>query len=574
MAMFSVRCRNVAVAIAVTSGLACVVLSGFGAAAAERPSDFAASGDLVRFSAKDKVILKSPSQVAIFDGEKGRIAILTPNGDRLKQRAEAAFKSVKHFQSYRSVRSGNPPRQGIEVHSDAAEVEFTLLLDDRGIFEFKPGRARQLIFRGLQLHCGLVPSLVGTDFLFDAKTAPGADRLCLPALNMFLGLVAGEDCVAVGVWPPGKQSAALALKPEGESRLIDGLSFDTAGQSFFFSCLEKPGIWHAEPLKRNYLEKDTVISWKRPFEAKWIGRFYISSDEYDWPFYFGSKPVKIWGRYIRGWYSYPLRFDGENTIVHFEKQFLPKGELLIYCLEPHPTRPDPSVITPAEVMARSLGKAQADKILDPEGAVEQTILDHRLAVCAMTNTIQKWIDAGEAGEHREQIVRWCDDTSAFIRVIRQRDQAFAAFARELRAAIAAMAANRPELAASATELQASLAAIDETSRRELPGEALETVQQWTDEMKKAAVHPESHKEYAKLSGQCRSVAGTQDDLARALSIQVIRLTEQAARLGVQSPHHARLAEEVIIKARQLLRKPTWWEPARRFAPKLDPGNTY
>jgi hypothetical protein len=55
---------------------------------------------------------------------------------------------------------------------------------------------------------------------------------------------------------------------------------------------------------------------------------------------------------------------------------------------------------------------------------------------------------------------------------------------------------------------------------------------------------------------------------------VIRLTEQAARIGIQSPQHAGLAQEVIVKARQLLRKPTWWEPTRRFVPKLDPGNTY
>ena len=271
-------------------------------------------------------------------------------------------------------------------------------MDDHGIFEFKPGKARQLVLSGLQLRYGMVPALVGTDFLFDAKTADGADRLHIPALNMVLGLVEGEDCMLVGVWPPGRQSAALELKPRAGIQSSSTASrFDMAGQSFYFSCLEKPGIWHAEPLKRNYLEKDTVIAWKRPFEAKWIGRFFITSDEYDWPFYFGSKPTKIWGRYIRGWYKYPVRFDGDRTVVHFEKEFLPKGELLIYCLEPHPTNPDPSILTPAEVMAHALGKAQADKILDPEGTVEQTLLEHRLAVCAMTNTMQKWFDQGQEG---------------------------------------------------------------------------------------------------------------------------------------------------------------------------------
>ncbi len=554
--------RNLAVALTVIVGAACTA-----------PRGTNADGNLVKFSA-EPVVLQSPSQVATFDAENGRILISTRQGDRLKQRAEAAFESVKRFQSYKSVRSGNPPRQGIEIYGDSAEVECTLLVDDRGIFEFKPGKARNLVLRGLQCRYGMVPALVGTDFLYDAKTFPGLDRLHVPALNMVLGLVEGEDCLLAGVWPPGSQAAAWGLKPE--AKLIESLALDTAGQSFYLACLEKQGIWHAEPLKRGYLEKDTVIAWKRPFAAKWIGRFFITSDEYDWPFYFVSKPTKIWGRYIRGWYNYPLRFDGERTIVHFEKQFLPKGELLIYCLEPHPDHRDAAVLTPAEVMARALGQAQADKLLDPEGTVEQTLLEHRLAVCAMTNTMQKWFDEGKEGEHREQIARWCNDTAAFIGMIRQRDQAFAAFARDLQAAIAVRAKERPELAASVAELQASLAAIDDTARRELPSEALETVRQWTDEMKKAAEEARrgNRKTFAKLGGQCRSVAGTQDDLARTLSIQVIRLTEQAARIGVQSPQHAKLAEDVIVKARQLLRKPTWWEPTRRFTPKSDPGNTF
>ena len=67
---------------------------------------------------------------------------------------------------------------------------------------------------------------------------------------------------------------------------------------------------------------------------------------------------------------------------------------------------------------------------------------------------------------------------------------------------------------------------------------------------------------------------TQDDLARTLSVLAIRLTEQAAWLAVESPEHAKMAEEVIVKARQVLRKPTWWEPTRRLQPKSDPGNTF
>ena len=92
-------------------------------------------------------------------------------------------------------------------------------------------------------------------------------------------------------------------------------------------------------------------------------------------------------------------------------------------------------------------------------------------------------------------------------------------------------------------------------------------------MKKLALGtgPGRNKKYEPLGAKCRSVAGTQDDLARALSILGIRLTEEAAKGSVASPAHAKLAEQVIARTRQVLRKPTWWEPRRQYWPKSDPG---
>ena len=118
---------------------------------------------------------------------------------------------------------------------------------------------------------------------------------------------------------------------------------------------------------------------------------------------------------------------------------------------------------PPKPWRKALGQEQADKILDPEGCVEQTLLEHRLAVCAMTNTMQKWFNKGEEVQNREQIARWCDDTSAFIGMIRRRDQAFAAFAHDLKAALAERAQKQPQLAASVAELR-EIADGDRTDR--------------------------------------------------------------------------------------------------------------
>jgi hypothetical protein len=95
----------------------------------------------------------------------------------------------------------------------------------------------------------------------------------------------------------------------------------------------------------------------------------------------------------------------------------------------------------------------------------------------------------------------------------------------------------------------------------------------TAEMKSLAaeVRPGNNKKYEKLASQCRSVAGSQDDLARDLSVLAIRLSQEAARQGAESPEQVRLAEQVIARTKQVLRKPTWWEPCRQYLTKSDPG---
>jgi len=159
---------------------------------------------------------------------------------------------------------------------------------------------------------GIVPSFIGTDLVYDPRRYADNGYLYIPSLNLYTGLVKGSDCMMVGVWPLGDQVVKLGLEAAGGATIIDSFSLDTAKRSFYLSYLEHPNIWHAEVLKDTYLEKDTVISWRRPFDAKWIGRFFITSEGIDFPFYFLDKRVKMWGRWIRGWYYYPFWFDGDT----------------------------------------------------------------------------------------------------------------------------------------------------------------------------------------------------------------------------------------------------------------------
>jgi hypothetical protein len=536
--------------------------------------------DKLPYATERPPVLASANLVAAIDGQKGVVAVYTREGNRTTKRGEVSMDGAGRFAKYKLVRDADQKRLGVEVYSAESRLLSAIYLTADGILEFRPGEAKGLSVGGTRLKYGIVPSFVGTDFVYTAGSAPG--RCYLPPMNLFVGLVEGGDAMMVGVWPKGRQAASLLpgatsgvpdLGPTRPGSEFDGLALQTAGSSFFLTFIEKPGIWHAEPLRPAYVEKETAIAWKRPLEAKWIGHFFIASEEISYPFYFRYEPAKLWGRFIRGWFGWPMWFDGQRTMIHFEKRFPPRGELLIYFLEKHPRQPAAGLLAPVEVMEKALGKEEAAGLLDFDGVEERPLLKHGNAVCAMTNGMQKWFDDGQESQHVAQIERYCDDVADFIRMIRQRIEEYGAFAAGTKGFVQVQSKANPQLAGMAADLVQTLDEMEKIATNDVPRESLAEVRGWTDQMKHLAGQsgPGRNKLYEPLGAKCRSVAGTQDDLARALSILGIRLTEQAAKGGVASPAHAELAEAVIAKTRQVLRKPTWWEPRRQYWPKSDPG---
>jgi len=529
------------------------------------------SADARPRSFRGEPVIAAASVLGTFDSQKGCVVLYTRTGDHLEKRAIVQPYPGQRAVDYRLRNDDEKARLGIEVLSGRNRLEYTLYLDKDGIIEFKPARVQGLTIAESGMKYGIVPSFIGTDFVYDPRQYTGKDRLYIPSMNLYTGLVRGGNCMMVGVWPPGEQVVSLNLKEISGERIIDGLSLEFAKKSFYLTLLEHPDLWHAEALKDTYLETDTAIGWKRPFPALWIGRFFIESEGIHFPFYFQSEKTKIWGRCIRGWFGYPFWFDGDKTFVHFEKKFPPKGEMLIYFLEREKEAGE--IGSPVEVMQKALGAPLAAKFLDFDGIELRPLLEHHNAVCAMSDKLQTIFDGGNEMKEKKQVAQYAADIAAFIRMIRERIFEYADFAREMKEFLSTRTQAAPDLAAPLQGIRQTLDEMLQLRENDMPTASLDDVREWTDQIKKLAneVRPENGKQIKVLTMDCRKVAGAQDDLDRALSILTIRLTEEAAEFGIESPKRVKVAEAIIARARQVLRCPTWWEPYRCHSPKPNPG---
>jgi hypothetical protein len=493
----------------------------------------------------------------------GELWVSTRRDGRLTRRGSMRLDAKRAPVELKLAALGKQPGLAVEAYSEDGSLRYSVGLRADGILEIKSPSDQSLIVHGAMRRV-LLPSLVGADLLYIPNFRPQLTTYHLPATNMLVGLMGKGDCVMVAVCAPGRDGDSLGAE-------LSSFSVSAGGETLYLTYVEHPGLWHEEPLQAGYLEKDTPIAWKRPFDAKWIGRFHVESDRYDFPFYFRHEKAKLWGRYIRGWFGYPFWFDGEKTMVHFEKKFPPKGDLLIYCLEG--TEGKTPVASPVGVAEAVLGKDAARKLLDFDGVEQRLLLKHGNAVCAMTRKIEEAVAAHQEVKKKAEVAAFADDVAAFIRLIRERVFEFRDFAAKTKTLLAAQTDSGAAMGDDWKPIEELLDEIVDRAKEELPKATLEEVRQWTDQIKAvtAEVRPDNLAKVKKLGQQCRSVAGTQDDLDRELSVLTIRVMQQAAAAGTASPRHARLAGQVIADCRAVLRRPTWWEPARLYVPKSDPG---
>ena len=118
-------------------------------------------------------------------------------------------------------------------------------------------------------------------------------------------------------------------------------------------------IWHKEPLREDWLNDYIPIGWKPPFPARWMGEFFVSTGgrpyftepylQYAFPF--ANAKTRMWGL-VRGLEPLSVLLRRRSrTIFHFEKGYVPKGNALVYFLEPADAD---DIYSPCEILEQAL----------------------------------------------------------------------------------------------------------------------------------------------------------------------------------------------------------------------------
>jgi hypothetical protein len=495
----------------------------------------------------------------------GGLALYCVQGQTLKARATIVPSPPFKVATCTLVRSND--RSGIRVASEHAERSYTAWLTPQGLVTIEASQTPRFMVRDCRLRYGLLPSFVGTDIRYSPPSFPDSKEIDIPSTQWFVGLVDGYDSMLVAAWDSDSQAVSLGLSGEGQDRMIDSLSIATDKAGFSVSFVEHPGLWHQETLKEDWLGEYTPIGWERPFPARWMGSFFVSPGgrpdfrqpcmEYSFPI--AHAKTRTWGAWFESWNYYPFFFDGSRTVLHFEKCFVPKGDAIIYFLEPAAA----DLYSPCEIVEQALGNEKAAALFDFDGnhlrklnysTPDEFIYDR--PACATTTRLSG-IAAGEKSTVGINLVTHLYE---FIREIRRRIDQYVSFFDQMQSYLDAQDKAHPEMHPYIAELQA-MATEAKARGSEVYDTPLSAVKQKTDSMKTLLLEGQGD------GFNCghldvRSTAGEQDDLCRRYGRLVIRLSQTAALKCGDSPEKAIVAKHVWDESRMILRRPVRWEPRR------------
>ncbi|MEO8426903.1 MAG: hypothetical protein ABI651_07315 [Verrucomicrobiota bacterium] len=534
------------------------------------------------YSFKGDAVVENRSLAALFLSAKGRVVIYSKDDGALTNGASQLHAGLgRKLLEFVPLQKKTQPTRisrleilrnvtdevALEVFfsgTGSTDVSAVFAFGKTEIVEIKPAENMKGISLLGSIEYGVVPGFIGDDLIFNGAGDPSARTLCIPAENVFLGLLKGEDNEVVMTWPKGKQQMRLQLGNEQPGkRLIESIDFDNDGQSFYLAALRAPGIWHKEILTPSYLEKVVATKWKRPFPAKW--QTQLNEAGVNTTFAFRESQGHVW-RGVPGSYEYPVWFNEDYASYHLTKKVPPKGESLIYFLEGQDT--PLSVSTPVDIMKATLGRQMCDPILDLAGRKLRThhrragASVHRACTCGYTEAIQAIFEAGDEVAQKEFIKGALDDMIYFVQRHVDRINEYRSFSDDLIKFLRAKGSSSPELKVYVDSLEQIAQQIaQEYSVQQENMKSMEFAADLTQQTMALTSRrdPNNLKAYMELLKTWRAMGGAQDYIVAQCHVITRKLSQEAGYGCVNQAKSASLAQEIRARCKQCLRNPDGYE---------------
>jgi hypothetical protein len=509
-------------------------------------------------------VLQSPRLVGIVRPKDGSLEISAIQGDQIKPRCTLVPSVAIADAKYSLVTAQN--KKGLRVSSATGDVSYTAWFTPEGLVSVATDNIPKFQVKDCHLSYGLLPSFVGADLVYAPERMEGS-QFNVPSTQWLVGLVDGNDSMLVTAWESDTQAVSLGLSGEGTKRQIDSITIATDKAGFSLGLVEHANLWHKEALKEEWLGAYTPIAWQRPFPARWMGQFFVTTASkptfrepcMDYAFPIASARTRLYGLWFEDSNRYPFYFDGPETIFHFEKTFVPNGDALIYYLEPAAA----DLYSPCEIVEQALGREKALALFDfdanglrklKSSTPNEFIYDR--PVCATNDRLEVIRQAEKATLGVKLVTHLYE----FMQGIRGRVDEYSAFLNKTQDYLASERKAHPELRDYLQEMQAMVTEAQADSKS-VYATSLTTIQTRTEAMKKRLL--EEPGDGFNLGQQdCTTAASWQDDLTRRYNRFVMRLMQTAALKCGDSPQKALIAKHMWDEARAVLRQPVRWETRR------------
>lgn len=530
------------------------------------------------YSFSGDAVVENQSLAAVFESQKGTVTLFAKDGAgsmpgaggfgrRMVDLVPLQWKSLSPVISEIVVVRNTGDEVALEVFFSARGSEPVAALfafDRTGIVEIRPEKLMNGFSLVSPIEYAVAPDFISDDLIYAAKEYAAATQVSVPAKNILLGLLKGEDAELVVTWPTGQQQVNLALSAGSiEGQLIESIDFENAGQSFYLTALRAPGIWHREALTAAYLEQDVTSQWKCPFPAKWMTQLVESRVRTS--FKFRDEKGEIW-RGVPGSYIYPVWFEGEDARFHLSKKIPPKGEALIYFLEGSNTPPD--VSTPSDILKATLGRPACEAILDFAGRKLRThhrrtdALTHRACTCGYTEVIQVFFEKKLEVARKEDVASSLEDMVYFVQAHVDRIDEYRRFADEMTDYLRAQSAAHAKLAPYLAGLEQTIQQIPQ--EYEVQKENMKSMP-YAEELvqrtmaltgKQTAGNLEA---YMELLKDWRAMGGAQDYVVARYHMIARQLAQEAGYGCADQAGAVATAAEIRSRCKQVLRNPDGYE---------------